>query len=92
MSNEHYGKLMAVVIRQMHKHRPVVSAIIHQSSDKDVDDQIHYLLSKGEEHMQEFKKTFVEFTRANWYIDIVEEGTNKITHSEEFIANPPWQP
>lgn len=85
-------KLTAVVIRQLHRHRPIVSAVIQQSNDKDVDDQIHYLLSKGEEHMQEFKNTFVEFKRANWYIDVTEYGTNKIVHSEEFHANPPWNP
>lgn len=85
-------KLTAVVIRQLHRHRPVVSAVIQQSNDKDVDDQVHYLLSKTEEHMQEFKTTFVEFGRANWYVDIVEDITNKIIQSEEFLANPPWQP
>ncbi len=85
-------KLTAVVIRHLHRHRPVVSAVIQQSKDKDVDDQVHYLFSKAEEHMQEFKNTFVEFNRANWYVDIVEEATNKIIQSEEFPANPPWQP
>lgn len=85
-------KLTTVVIRQLHRHRPVVSAVIQQSNDKDVDDQVHYLLSKAEEHMQEFKTTFVEFGRANWYVDIVEDITNKIIQSEEFLANPPWQP
>lgn len=92
MSNEHYGKLTAVVIRQLNKHRPVVSAVIEQSSDKDVDDQCHYLLSKAEEHMVDFQKTFVEFNRANWFIDIIEEHTNKIMMTKEFLTNPPYQP
>ena len=92
MSTQNYGDLFGVVIRQSQHNRPVVSAIINKSEDKDVDDQIHYLLSKGEEHMVEFKNTFVEFKRANWYIDITEYGTNKIVHSEEFRANPPWNP
>ncbi len=84
-------KLTAVVIRQLQHHNPVASAVIQQS-DNDVDDQIQYLLSKAEEHIQEFKKTFVEFHRANWYVDIIEDVTNKIVKYREFPANPPWQP
>jgi len=53
MSTKNFGELFGVVIRQVQNNRPVVSAIINKSEDKDVDDQIHYLLSKGEEHMQE---------------------------------------
>lgn len=82
MSNNHHGKLIAVVIRVLGNSRPVTSSIIHQSEDKEVDDQIHYLISKGKEHIQEFTSKFVEFKRATWYIDVIDELTGAMVESE----------
>ncbi|NTW90603.1 MAG: hypothetical protein HGA35_01500 [Erysipelotrichaceae bacterium] len=82
MSNKHYGKLIAVVIRHLQDNRPVVSAIINESSSKDVDDQIGYLMSEAKEHVHTFIAEFVEFSKAVWYIDICEESSLKVVTSE----------
>ena len=92
MSNSHYGKLTAAVIRVLGDNRPVTSFIIPQSEDKEVDNQVHYLISKGKEHIQEFTGKFVEFKRAIWYIDVVEELTGNLVDSETIIPNPPIKP
>lgn len=82
MSNNHQGKLIAVVIRHLQDNRPVVSAIINQSDDKEVDDQVHYLMSKAKEHVHTFIKEFVEFSKAVWYIDICDDTSLRVMTSE----------
>lgn len=92
MSNNHHGKLVAAVVRVLGNNRPVTSFIILQSEDKEVDDQVHYLVSKGKEHIQEFTNKFVEFKRATWYIDVIDELTGTMIDSETVEPNPPVKP
>lgn len=89
MNNNHHGKLIASVIRVLGDSRPVTSFVIPQSEDKEVDDQIHYLVSKGKEHIEDFTGKFVEFKRATWYIDVIEEMTGTMVESETIIFNQP---
>ncbi len=65
--------LKAVVIRHLPNSRPVTSAVIESSSSTDVDDQNHYLISQGKDHIKQFIKNLPEFTEAAWYIDIINE-------------------
>lgn len=64
--------MMAVVIRQILGKRPVTLCVIPESTDPDVANQEHYLRSIAEEKIDTFKKQFVEFQDANFYIDIID--------------------
>jgi len=79
------SNLVAVVMRQLKNHRPAVSKVIQQSEDKTVDDQIHYLTTKADEHIDEFKKGFVEYRNADWYIDIINTNTDKVISTTHYF-------
>lgn len=85
-------KLVGVVIRKLGNSRPVSSLVIKQSEDPNIDDHVHYLISKGKEHVEEFTTKFVEFKRADWYIDVIMEMTGDLVDSEEIHPNPPVSP
>lgn len=86
------SKRIAVVIRVLGDSRPVTSSVISESKDKEVDDQVHYLISKGKEHIKEFTGKFVEFKRATWYIDVIDGLTGDLVDSETINPNPPNKP
>jgi len=66
---------VAVVIRHLNNCRPVVSAVITTDNAVDyIDDKERYLKSKAEDHISIFKKDFVEFEDAKFYVDIVESS------------------
>ena len=63
---------MAVVIRHLPGSRPVTSAVIREPKDaSNIDDIEHYLMSRADDSIKEFKERFVEFESAAWYVDIV---------------------
>lgn len=64
--------MMAVVIRQIFGKRPVTHCVILGSTDPDVTDQEHYLRSIAKERIDTFRKQFVEFQDADFYIDIID--------------------
>lgn len=86
------GTHRAVVIRQLTNNRPVTSAVIDHTGLPDIDDPVHYLIGKAEDHIKEFKKNFVEFHRADWYIDIIRVSDNTIVETKELKSNPPSKP
>jgi len=63
---------VAVVIRHLKPMRPVTLCVITEIKDPEIIDMDHYLTSKAEEKIKEFKKAFVEFNDAEFYIDIVD--------------------
>ncbi len=66
-------KKAIVVIRQMASCRPVCSAVIEADSDTcDHDDVDEYLKEKAQEHIDNFKRQFVEFLDAEFWIDPVQ--------------------
>ena len=69
--------LIAVVIRQLQHLRPVTSAVIEESTDPDIDSQVHYLKHAAAEHVQQFKAQFLEFSKADWYVDILDKDTGR---------------
>ena len=92
MRIKNHSKLVASVIRVLDDSRPVTSFIVTESEDKEVDDQVHYLISKGKEHIVEFTSKFVEFKHATWYIDIIEELTGNMIETEIIHPNQPVKP
>lgn len=61
-----------VVIRQLNNSRPVTSKVILLPLDRhDIDDIEHYFEYQAREHIEEFKKDFIEFKDANFWVDIV---------------------
>lgn len=66
---------VAVVIRQLPGNRPVTSAVIKDDSSScrhEVDNIEGYLTSRAKDHIEEFKNKLVEFTKAEFWIDITE--------------------
>lgn len=76
----------AVVIRQMPGARPVTTAVIHESTSRDIDNMDHYLTSEAEESIRRFKNDFPEFRMAMWYIDLMTTHSN--TPYETFEVGP----
>lgn len=71
-------ELVAVVIRKLPQHRPVTSAVITEPESKnDIDDMEHYLVCMAQDHIRRFINQFVEFKRAEWYVDIINLSTNE---------------
>lgn len=62
---------VAVVIRHLPGSRPVTSAVIVESKDHDIDDMAQYFNGVAKEHINDFTNKFVEFSNAEWYVDIV---------------------
>ena len=71
-------KLIAVIIRKLPNHRPLTSAIIESSNDPDIVDMAHYLINRGKDHIAYFCSQNVEFSSADWYIDIIDLFDNSI--------------
>ena len=61
------SNVYCVVIRQLSNHIPVVTAIITEP-ESPVDDLDHYFKSEAEIKIAEFKRKFVEFNSADFYI------------------------
>jgi len=63
--------LTAVVTRKLNGHETVISCVIVPKDLNGIDDVEHYLNYVAEEHIQEFKNTFVEFRNAQWEVIII---------------------
>ncbi len=62
----------AVIIRHLPISRPVCCGVVKCEDRSDPDyDVDEYLISKCNEQIEEFKKEFVEFNHADWYIDLM---------------------
>ena len=75
----------AVVIRHAPNNRPVTTAIIKESDDRNVDNMEHYLFSEAMDHIRRFKQDFVEFRKATWYIDLMEDFRNTPYETKEIL-------
>lgn len=69
---------VAVVTRQLQGCKQVVSAVIKPPHDYTPhDSSFHidsYLFNMAEDHVEDFKKRFVEFGSADWQITLIETG------------------
>lgn len=81
------SKLVAVVIRKLPQHRPVTSAIIQESTNPDIDDMVHYLKSRANDHVRQFTSQFVEFKRAGWFVDVVNLETGETISTDQIAVS-----
>lgn len=56
------------IIRHLPPYQPILHAVVMESSDPEVDDQESYMRCKAQEIMDEFKRQFVEFSTAEFYL------------------------
>lgn len=73
-------KYSAIVIRQLPNHDPHVAAVIDLPRDLQRDDMtradaIKILAPITDKFISKFKETFVEFYKADFYVDYVEMST-----------------
>lgn len=58
-----------VVMRKLPGHDPVAMGVILPGDYSEVDDQDHYMESKAKELIAEFKRLFVEFRNAEFFLN-----------------------
>lgn len=64
---------IAVIIRQLAGHPPVAHAVIHEPSEMCSDFNVElYFEAEAEERITQFKKQYVEFEKADWYVNILD--------------------
>jgi len=81
------SKLMAVVIRQLEGHPPVISTVIPPCNNKLIDDQKEYLVNKIEEYIKKFENDFIEFKEVNWYTNFIDLETNTVVFRGEYLRS-----
>jgi hypothetical protein len=64
--------ITCVVTRHLPNARPVPSVVLLPPKEYEEDSLESYFTSEANKHITEFKKQFVEFNSAEFYIDIVE--------------------
>jgi hypothetical protein len=55
------------IIRHLPNCQPVLHGVVQESNDPEVDDQQHYMESRANDIVENFKKRFVEFNAATFY-------------------------
>ena len=75
----------AVVIRHTPNNRPVTTGIIKESDDLIVGNMEHYLFSEAMNQIRRFKQDFIEFQKATWYIDLMEDFRNTPYETKEIL-------
>lgn len=65
---------MCVVIRQLKDCRPVLSTIIKDPNDPNIDALDSYFKEEANEHIRRFTERFPEFISGSFYIDIIDDN------------------
>ena len=63
--------MIATVIRHLPNYRPVTLCVIRGDTARELEDY-------AEKEIEEFKNQFIEFRRAEFYIDVTEEDLHEI--------------